>query len=142
MQQVTQVDEGVCYVNEQGQVICSGSSYTEAPASTRSALSDVQALYPALGESALKLIAKFIELVNASQISDPCIGWRAKEIAQSMALLLAPSPPAMLMYHFSQLPANILATYYLHVGQPVNAAYIVREYATTRTACPPVPASA
>ena len=130
-------EDSVCWVNEQGQVECSGSSFGTSDARTRNALAGVHAAFPELGANGIELIARFIELVNAAKIDDKCIGWRAPEIQESVALLLRERPPAMLLYHFSTLPANVLATYYLHVGQPVNAAYITRQYETTKPACKP-----
>lgn len=105
------VQPDVCFVNEQGQLICGTSTGTTVDARTRAA---VQSALGRVSDERLNLITALITEVLDAPIDDRCIANRTDDIVQSVHILLQPPSPVMLLYRYVPVPGNIMATWFIH----------------------------
>lgn len=116
----------VCRVTPDGDVICEKGTEPEQPtldAITRSNLTDaLDAAFPgAWGPNKIKLALAILKVLADTELPDsPNIPRRSAPIVDSVFQLLAPIPPAILLYNFSELPANVMGAYFLNKADLVR----------------------
>jgi hypothetical protein len=72
------------------------------------------------GPNKIKLAARILEVLGASDLPDDIIPRRSGEIVDSTRQLLAPLPPSILLYNYSTQPANVMGAYYLNKADLVQ----------------------
>lgn len=126
----------VCYVNEQGELICGSSGtvsaqYSNARTSIQNALNTISAV----SDSRLNLIMRLIEEVAQSPVSDNCIDTRSDDTVQSVHQILQTEPPVMLLFRYVSLPGNIMAAYYVQQDKFPAARGALDDWATLKIGC-------
>lgn len=105
------VQPDVCYVNEQGQLICGTSLATMTISAD--GVSQIHAALGDVSDTRFQLILSLIAEVLQAPATDECIGTRSEDTARSVHELLQAVRPAMLLYRYFALPGNIMAAYYV-----------------------------
>lgn len=123
----------VCRVTAEGEVICEripdGSQSAEPMrvVDTSESLSEnfnkrfVNSL-PAgeWGPNKIALARHILEVLGHNDLPDERIPRRSGEIVDSVKQLLTPIPPSILLYNYSQLPANVMGAYFLNKADLVR----------------------
>ena len=74
----------------------------------------------AWGPNKIALARRIVEVIGNSTLPDDRVPRRAGESVDSVRQLLAPVPPSMLLYNYSQLPANVMGAYFLNKADLVR----------------------
>jgi len=73
------------------------------------------------GPNKLKLALALLETLAESTLPDtPHIPRRAGEIVESTKMLLAKTPPSILLYNYSSQPADVIGAYFLNKTELVR----------------------
>ncbi len=140
-------EEGiVCRVLPDGEVICEkvyGSASFEGAVRvakssggrSKKANAKLKDVLPpgAWGENKIKLAARLLEVLGASDLPDAQIPRRSGECVDSVRQLLAPLPPSILLYNYSTLPANIMGAFYLNKADLVRMQQIFKTFENPKT---------
>ena len=124
----------VCYVNENGVLVCgdSGPRPTGADAVERALRSILRDIPPDRLDLAVYLA---LEVFN-SPLDDKCIGHRHRDVVDSVHQLLRSNPPSMLLYRYATVPGDIMATYDIVNKKDYGAARQALDYfAVPKPAC-------
>ncbi|MEP6831794.1 MAG: hypothetical protein ABJB74_00310 [Gemmatimonas sp.] len=131
----------VCRVLPDGEVICEkvyGSALFESAvrvAKSSGGLSKKadaklkEALPPGeWGPNKIKLAARLLEVLGASDLPDEIVPRRAGESVDSVRQMLMAVPPSILLYNYSTLPANVMGAFYLNKGDVVRMQQIFKTF--------------
>jgi len=72
------------------------------------------------GPNKIALARRLVQIVGASNLPDEKISRRAGESVDSVRQLLMPVPPSILLYNYSQLPANVMGAFFLNKADLVR----------------------
>jgi hypothetical protein len=123
----------VCFVNEQGELICGASRGTTPKyGSVRSVL---RANVAGISRERLDLIMGLIEQVMQSPLNDACIKTRSSDTVESVKDILGKQPPVMLLYRYVALPGDILAAYYVQQDNFPAARGALDHWSTLKPGC-------
>lgn len=122
----------VCYVNEQGEIICGTTLATPQYSIVRRT---VKTAIAGISKQRLDLIMGLIEEVMQSPINDDCIAIRSGDTVQSVHDLLQRPSPVMLLYRYVALPGNIMATYYVQQNKFDAARDALDVWSTLKPGC-------
>jgi hypothetical protein len=125
----------VCYVNPEGELICSGSLTPRDTTPFHGLASHIQAAAPNVGPNALALIIQLAAEVATSPLTDECIGTRGPDTVGSVRQILDTNAPVMLLYRYYRLPGDILATYYISKAQYDAARAALNHWSEVKDAC-------
>jgi hypothetical protein len=125
----------VCYVNEQGEIIC-GESHTDADVTALDQIKDaIRGQSPNISDERLDLILRLITEVENSPLTDACIQSRGNDTVDSVNVLLAEEPPVMLLYRYVGIPADVMATYYTQQTKYRAAFAVLDRWKTLKPSC-------
>ena len=125
----------VCYVNEQGEIIC-GESHVDVDVTAYDQIkSAVQSQFPDISNERLMLILRLIAEVKNSPLTNACIDTRSNDTVDSVHVLLAEEPPVMLLYRYVGLPADVMATYYTQQTKFRAAFAVLDRWKTLKPSC-------
>jgi hypothetical protein len=83
------------------------------------------------GPNKVQLALSILEVLNDSRLPDePNIPRRSGEIVDTVKLLLAKTPPSIVLYNYSTQPADVVGAYFLNKAQLVNMQQLYKEFAT------------
>lgn len=108
----------VCRVTPDGDVICEKGTEPEQPkldkgVQVRLETALEEAFPTAWGPNKIKLALAVLNVIAASKLPDsPNIPRRAAPVVDSVFQLLQAEPPSILLYNFSELPANVMGAYF------------------------------
>ena len=126
-----------CHVTPQGEVVCDDIIVRDPVPIAEAIGLALQTKGVDVPREKLLLIARLALEVLASPLDDACIGWRADDAVGSVNQILAQDAPLMLLFKYSTLPANIMATYFDNKGDFIQLQKVLQEWSKTRSACPP-----
>ena len=72
------------------------------------------------GPNKIALARHVLEVMGLNSLPDQRIPRRSGEIVDSVKQLLALNPPSILLYNYSQLPANVMGAYFLNKADLVR----------------------
>ncbi|MEO7360448.1 MAG: hypothetical protein ABI120_08960 [Gemmatimonadaceae bacterium] len=124
----------VCRVTPDGDVICDrvvqSTTPREAMMHVADALPDTSSNFeerfvnslPAgdWGPNKTELARRILGVLGNCDMPDARIPRRSGEIVDSVKQLLTPVPPSILLYNYSQLPANVMGAYFLNKADLVR----------------------
>lgn len=116
----------VCRVTPDGEVICdSGTAMKMVPQdeTMRQNLSDaIQAAFPGeWGPNKIQLALNLIDVLGQSSIPDtPNVPRRAAAVLDSARDLMSPQPPSIMLFNFSEQPANVLGAWFQNRAELVR----------------------
>ena len=125
----------VCYVNEQGEIIC-GESHSDADVTAYDQIRGaIQTQFPNITGERLNLILRLIVEVQNSPLTDSCVGSRSNDTVDSVNVLLADEPPVMLLYRYVGIPGDVMATYYTQQTKYRAAFAVLDRWKTLKPSC-------
>ncbi len=116
----------VCRVTADGEVICdSGTAMTTVPhdESTRVNLGNaIQAAFPGdWGPNKIQLALNLLNVLGQSTIPDtPNVPRRAAAVLDSARDLMSPQPPSIMLFNFSEQPADVLGAWFQNRAELVR----------------------
>ncbi|MCC6431502.1 MAG: hypothetical protein IT354_11375 [Gemmatimonadaceae bacterium] len=117
----------VCRVTPEGDVVCEpvnvGQPTMTDPDSQKQIEATLRQAFPKgeWGPNKLKLALALLETLAESTLPDePHIPRRAGEIVESTKMLLAKTPPSILLYNYSSQPADVIGAYFLNKTELVR----------------------
>ncbi len=116
----------VCRVTPDGEVICdSGTAMTIVPQdqTMRANLADaIQAAFPGeWGPNKIQLALNLLSVLGQSTIPDsPNVPRRAAAVLDSARDLMSPQPPSIMLFNFSEQPANVLGAWFQNRAELVR----------------------
>jgi hypothetical protein len=117
----------VCRVTPEGDVVCEpvnvGQPTMTDPDSQKRIEATLRQAFPKSewGPNKLKLALALLETLAESTLPDePHIPRRAGEIVESTKMLLAKTPPSILLYNYSSQPADVIGAYFLNKTELVR----------------------
>ena len=125
----------VCYVNEQGEIIC-GESHNDVDLTAFDQIrAAIHTQWPDLSDERLDLILRLIAEVRNSPLTNACIQSRSNDTVDSVNVLLAEEPPVMLLYRYVGIPADVMATYYTQQTKYRAAFAVLDRWKTLKPSC-------
>lgn len=117
----------VCRVTPEGDVVCEpvnvGQPTMTDPDSQKRIEATLRQAFPKSewGPNKIKLALALLETLAESTLPDePHIPRRAGEIVESTKMLLAKTPPSILLYNYSSQPADVIGAYFLNKTELVR----------------------
>lgn len=127
----------VCRVTPDGEVICEPATMQADMQPSAEAQAGLETLIKAAydsgnwGPNKIELALRILEVLNASTLPDePNIPRRSGEIVDTVKLLLAKTPPSIVLYNYSTQPADVVGAYFLNKAQLVNMQHLYKLFAT------------
>lgn len=127
----------VCRVTPDGDVVCEPATMQEDMQPRPEAQKGLEALLKTAydganwGPNKVQLALSILEVLNDSRLPDePNIPRRSGEIVDTVKLLLAKTPPSIVLYNYSTQPADVVGAYFLNKAQLVNMQQLYKEFAT------------
>ncbi len=77
------------------------------------------------------LARKLMQTLAANDLPDARIPRRTGQCAAAVADLLLPTPPSILLFNYSELPANVMGAYFLNRAEYAKMARVVRQFEHT-----------
>ncbi len=127
----------VCRVTPDGEVICETpppdslasmqqADTTELAAVLARSFPDIE-WGPQRTELALRLLATLAE----SKLPDARIARRAGQSVGAVKDLLRPDPPSILLFNYSEQPADVMGAWFLNKAQLARMARVIRQFEKT-----------
>jgi hypothetical protein len=131
---MARVHVDVCFVNEQGELICPTTKEGSTP--KFGALKPVlKANVPGISPQRLALIMSLIEEVMQAPINDDCIKTRTSDTVDTVHYILQKKPPVMALYRYVAIPGNILAAYFVQQNKFAGARAALDDWAVLKPGC-------
>jgi hypothetical protein len=133
------LDEGavVCYVTPDGEVVCMKANaieeYQIVPSAGEELKRSIESAFPKgnWGPNKIELALAVLNTLANSKLPDsPNIPRRHGQIVDSVARLLQTEPPSILLYNYSEQPANVMGAWFLNRAELVRMHKIARQFGT------------
>jgi hypothetical protein len=127
----------ICRVTAEGDVICDGPPTLDAAVRSRAddaKFADTLArVFPegGWGPNKLELALGLLATLSESKLPDDRIVRRAGQSVRALQDLLLPTPPSILLFNYSEQPANVMGAWYLNRTELARMQRVIAQFAKT-----------
>jgi len=127
----------ICRVTPEGEVICDGPPTLDAAVRMRAGEVQFEAtlarVFPdgTWGPQKLELALRLLGALGASTLPDDRIARRAAQSVRALQDLLLPTPPSILLFNYSEQPANVMGAWFLNRAELSRMQRVIAQFAKT-----------
>jgi hypothetical protein len=125
----------ICRVTHDGEVICEGPISLDAAVQARAESVQFEAtlakLFPeaSWGPHKRELALRLLQALGESKLPDDRIVRRAGQSVRALMDLLLPTPPSILLFNYSEQPANVMGAWFLNKAELARMQRVIAQFA-------------
>lgn len=126
-----------CRVSPEGEVICEGAPSLDAAVTVRANDAKFDAtlatIFPeaSWGLQKLELALRLLATLAETKFPDDRVARRAGQSVRALEDLLRPTPPSILLFNYSDQPANVMGAWYLNRAELTRMQRVIAEFSHT-----------
>lgn len=127
----------ICRVTPEGEVICEGPISLDAAVVARADAVQFDAtlakLFPdaSWGPHKRELALRLLQALGEAKLPDDRIVRRAGQSVRALMDLLLPTPPSILLFNYSEQPANVMGAWFLNKAELARMKRVIAQFAHT-----------